>query len=71
MKPLICVPPAQAEALYDTQDELRDDLRLDDRVTRLPWRDDESLDEPLSYSLAQPIGKNPPGRRVHSVQPRP
>ena len=60
MKPLIFVPPAQAEALYDTQDDLRDDLRPEDRVPRLPWRDEESSEEPFSYGLgSRPAGKTP------------
>ncbi len=46
MKPLILVPPAQAEALSDTQD----DLRSGGFSARQPWRDDESLDDLLSYS---------------------
>jgi len=46
MKPLILVPPAQAEALSDTQD----DLRSGEFSARQPWRDDESLDDLLSYS---------------------
>lgn len=46
MKPLILVPPAQAEALSDTQDE----LRAGDFSVRQPWRDDESLDDLLLYS---------------------
>lgn len=45
MKPLILVPPAQAEALSDTQDE----LRTGDFSLRQPWRDDELTDELLSY----------------------
>lgn len=46
MKPLILVPPAQAEALSDTQD----DLRSGAFSARQPWCDDESLDDLLSYS---------------------
>lgn len=50
MKPMIFVPPAQAEALCDAQDEGRDDLCLADlcrpeRTIFQPWRDDESADD--------------------------
>jgi hypothetical protein len=59
MKPLMFVPPAQAEVLSDTQDELREDcLRddgLNDRVTRQPWRDDDGSDDAISYNLASQI----------------
>ena len=48
MKPLMTVPPAQAEALFDAQDEGRDDylteLRRCDRTAALPWRDDDGDD---------------------------
>lgn len=40
MKPLIFVPPAQAEALFDTQD----DLRSGDFGPRQPWRDEDAED---------------------------
>ena len=50
MKPLIFVPPAQAEALCDAQDAGRDDLCLPnlcriDRTILLPWRGDESVSD--------------------------
>ena len=67
MKPLMFVPPAQAEALYDTQDDLRDDLRLDDRLTRLPWRDDESSEDLFNYGIALPIVKEALSRRFHEL----
>ena len=42
---LMTVPPAQAEALFDAQDEGRDDylseLRRCDRTAGQPWRDDD------------------------------
>lgn len=41
MKPLIFIPPAQAEALSDTQD----DLRPGDFGPRQPWRDDDGAEE--------------------------
>ncbi len=48
MKPLMTVPPAQAEALFDTQDDLRDDYLADlcrsDRMAGQPWRDDDPDD---------------------------
>lgn len=47
MKPLILVPPAQAEALSDTQDE----LRCGDFGPRQPWRDDDGTDELLPEIL--------------------
>ena len=46
MKPLILVPPAQAEALSDTQD----DLRAGEVSVRQPWRDDEPYEDLPSYS---------------------
>ena len=51
MKPLILVPPAQAEALSDTQDE----LRTGEFSVRQPWRDDESYDDLLSYAQLSEI----------------
>jgi len=51
------VPPAQAEALFDTQDDLRDDCLVDlsrcDRTAGQPWRDDDAdelrvISDPLS-----------------------
>ncbi|MGI4791716.1 MAG: hypothetical protein ACRYFS_23085 [Janthinobacterium lividum] len=65
MKPMMFVPPAQAEALYDTQDDLRDDLRLDDRVTRLPWRDEDNSEETFSYTLTSSAASDPVSRRPH------
>ena len=48
MKPLMMVPPAQAEALFDAQDEGRDDYLTElcrcDRTASLPWRDDDGED---------------------------
>ncbi len=54
MKPVVTVPPAQAEALfdahndYDAPDDLRDeysaDLRRFDRTAGQPWRDDDGDD---------------------------
>ena len=42
---LMTVPPAQAEALFDAQDEGREDylaeLRRCDRTAGQPWRDDD------------------------------
>ena len=49
MKPIMLVPPAQAEALSDSQDDLRSDLCLDHRAPPLPWRDDENSDEPFLH----------------------
>ncbi len=45
MKPLVFVPPAQAEALSDTQDE----LRSGDISVRQPWRDEDAWDELPPY----------------------
>lgn len=47
MKPIILVPPAQAEALSDTQD----DLRSGDFGVRQPWRDDEAIDDLFSDEM--------------------
>lgn len=46
MKPMIFVPPAQAEALSDTQDNLCSVVLS----IRQPWRDDEGVEETLSSS---------------------
>ena len=40
MKPLILVPPAQAEALFDALEECSHD-----RFSLLPWQDDDSPEE--------------------------
>ncbi len=47
MKPLIFIPPAQAEALSDTQD----DLRPGDAGPHQPWRDDDGAEELLPEIL--------------------
>ena len=47
MKPLIFVPPAQAEALFDMQD----DLRFGEFGPRQPWRDDDGAEESLPPAL--------------------
>ena len=43
---LMTVPPAQAEALFDAQNDGRDDylteLRRCDRTVGQPWRDDDA-----------------------------
>ncbi len=67
MKPLMIVPPAQAEALYDAQQGLPEglrleDLRLEDRFAGLPWADDDVPDETLSYELAPPALPGDGGR---------
>ncbi len=41
MKPLMLIPPAQAEALYDAQEE----AQTEDRFAPLPWLDDDSPEE--------------------------
>lgn len=52
MKPLIFIPPAQAEALSDTQGDLMpDDLRSGDFGPRQPWRDDDGAEEWLPPAL--------------------
>ncbi len=58
MKPMLFVPPAQAEALCDAQDAGRDDLCLADlcrteRAVFQPWRDDESTDDLLQCTAPQ------------------
>ncbi len=61
MKPLIFIPPAQAEALSDTQD----DLRSGDFGPRQPWRDEDGTDEPLPY---EHLARQHPERAVsHSA----
>lgn len=41
MKPLMLIPPAQAEALYDAHEE----ALAEDRFAPLPWLDDDNSDE--------------------------
>ena len=41
MKPLMLIPPAQAEALYDAQQE----AQTGDRFAPLPWLDDDNPDD--------------------------
>lgn len=60
MKPLIFIPPAQAEALSDTQD----DLRFGDLAPRQPWRDDEAAEELLPES----VPRQHAGRAVSNAQ---
>ena len=43
MKPLMTIPPAQAEALYDAREE-----PPDARFLSLPWLDDDALEDPAS-----------------------
>lgn len=48
MKPMIFVPPAQAEALSDTQENWTpEDLRFGDLGLRQPWRDEDTAGELL------------------------
>jgi hypothetical protein len=48
MKPLMLIPPAQAEALYDAQEE----APTSDRFAPLLWLDDDALeDDPRSKPL--------------------
>ena len=60
MKPLIFIPPAQAEALCDVQDKGRDDFCLADfcradRLVFLPWRDEESSDDMAKSAVFQAL----------------
>ncbi len=41
MKPLMLIPPAQAEALYDAQEE----APSGDRFAPQPWLDDDALED--------------------------
>ncbi len=41
MKPLMLIPPAQAEALYDAQEEAPNA----DRFAPMPWLDDDSSED--------------------------
>lgn len=70
MKPLIFIPPAQAEVLNDTQDDLRDDCLRDDgsndRISRQPWRDDDGYDDAVSYSLASQIAGSSAEKKSHN-----
>lgn len=50
MKPLMLIPPAQAEALYDAQEE----TPTGDRFALLPWLDDDSEDEARARATAPP-----------------
>jgi len=61
---LMTVPPAQAEALFDAQDDLRDDyltdLRRCDRTAGQPWRDDDEDDlRVLSNSISDSLSRLP------------
>ena len=40
MKPLMLIPPAQAEALYDAREE-----QPDERFWSLPWQDEDTLQD--------------------------
>lgn len=41
MKPLMLIPPAQAEALYDAQQE----APVSDRFAPTPWLDDDAFED--------------------------
>ncbi len=63
MKPLMSIPPAQAEALYDARQE-----QPDERFFSLPWQDDDALED------AGPPPKTPPvltGNHRKRYSPRP
>ena len=68
---LMMVPPAQAEAIFDAQDDLRDDYLDDlcccDRTAGQPWRDDDEDDlrvisDPVSRSPLRPAPSFGPAR---------
>lgn len=47
MKPLMLIPPAQAEALFDAWNE-----QSEDRFSSLPWLDDDTADETIPLPAA-------------------
>ncbi len=65
MKPLMLIPPAQAEALYDAQDE----AQTGDRFTPMPWLDDDTLDDDARPKVAVQKDSPPnyPQRRMQAA----
>ncbi len=62
MKPLMLIPPAQAEALYDAQEE----APVFDRFAPLLWLDDDAEDDgrgPLAAKPADAPARHPALRR--------
>ena len=60
MKPLTLIPPAQAEALHDAQQE----APAGDRLAPLPWLDDDGGDESDPPAGAAPPGAAQAGRNA-------
>ena len=56
MKPLLLVPPAQAEALFDAQEyeTIKNEAPESALLGCRPWRDDESFEEPLAPAFILP-----------------
>ena len=46
MKPLMLIPPAQAEALFDAWRE-----QADDRFGSLPWLDEDSTEDSIPLAM--------------------
>ncbi len=57
MKPLMLIPPAQAEALYDAQEE----APTSDRFAPLPWLDDDAFEDD---ARGKPQATDPQDRRT-------
>lgn len=58
MKPLMLIPPAQAEALYDAQEE----GQAGDRFAPMPWLDDDNQDDDARTKAIAPkdnLGHSP------------
>ena len=63
MKPLMLVPPAQAEALYDAQEQ----TFIGDRFAPLPWLDDDNSEDeshPSAVFLTDPASRPQPFARL-------
>ncbi len=64
MKPTLLVPPAQAEALYDTlQSAPADSRRTAGQDWPQSWRDDDGADEPFPVRPPAHLPVRPAARR--------
>ena len=59
MKPLMLIPPAQAEALYDAQPE----APVGDRFAPMPWLDDDAFEDEARSKTTAAVS-DAPERRV-------
>lgn len=63
MKTLTLVPPAQAEALFDSLEE-----RPRDRFSSLPWQDDDTPQETASQARSRARRSQDSARRLEAQQ---